>query len=150
MRLQHAASSSLFEFREEPDGTRCLFDLIDLLLAADDGAIHIVDELERSLHPVLARQLLRVFMARNASHTAQLLYSTHEASVTSRDLFRWDGVWLVGRGASGNSRVCSLDRFKERFDKDISKAYLEGGYGAVPVFSGFGFAKRGDGDASHS
>ena len=150
VRLQHTAPGSLFEFGEESDGTRRLFDLIDLLLTADDDAVYVVDELERSLHPMLVRQFLRFFMARNASHTSQLIFSTHEASIMSQDLFRRDEIWFVDRDASGNSRIYSLDRFKERFDKDISKAYLEGRYGAVPVFSDLQFAKRGDTDATNS
>ena len=35
----------------------------------------------------------------------------------------------------------SLDRFKERYDKKLSKAYLEGRYGAIPVFNRFDFGK---------
>lgn len=59
MRLQHAASSSPFEFSDESDGTRRLFDLIDLLLTADDDVVYIVDELERSLHPMARMPTLR-------------------------------------------------------------------------------------------
>lgn len=42
------------------------------------------------------------------------------------------------------STIYSLDRFKERYDKVLSKAYLEGRYGAVPVFSSFEFEPKAD------
>ena len=41
------------------------------------------------------------------------------------------------------SKIYSLDRFKERYDKKLSKAYLEGRYGAIPVFKQFTFRKEG-------
>ena len=135
VRLRHTSSRSLFDFAEESDGTRRLFDLIILLLAVGDDNVFIIDELERSLHPMLVKQLLEMFMGLNAKHSAQLIFSTHEASIMSQELFRRDEIWFVDRGTHGDSRLYSLDRFKERFDKDISKAYLEGRYGAVPVFA---------------
>ena len=135
VRLRHASSRSLFDFAEESDGTRRLFDLIILLLAIGDDSVFIIDELERSLHPMLVRQLLKLFMDLNSQHRAQLIFSTHEASIMSQELFRRDEIWFVDRGSRGDSRLYSLDRFKERFDKDISKAYLEGRYGAVPIFA---------------
>lgn len=150
VKLKHASSRSLFDFSEESDGTRRLFDLIILLLAVDDDMVFIIDELERSLHPMLVRQLLTVFMKLNAQHSAQLVFSTHEASIMSQKLFRRDEIWFVDRGANGDSRLYSLDRFKERFDKDISKAYLEGRYGAVPVFTELNLTEQGDTHAADS
>ena len=35
--------------------------------------------------------------------------------------------------------VYKSDIFKERYDKKLSKAYLEGRYGAIPVFQNFNF-----------
>ncbi len=37
--------------------------------------------------------------------------------------------------------VLLADGFKERYDKKLSKAYLEGRYGAIPVFRQFSFRK---------
>ncbi|MBR3225764.1 MAG: ATP-binding protein [Atopobiaceae bacterium] len=147
VRLRHKGSRTPFDFSEESDGTRRLFDLIVLLLAVGDDMVFIVDELERSLHPMLVRRLLTLFMELNEEHSAQLVFSTHEASIMRQDLFRRDEIWFVDRDLDGNSRLYSLDRFKERFDKDISKAYLEGRYGAVPVF---GELKSSNGGLSHA
>lgn len=41
------------------------------------------------------------------------------------------------KDGNNTSNVYSLDKFKERYDKTLSKAYLEGRYGAIPVFSNF-------------
>jgi AAA15 family ATPase/GTPase len=70
----------------------------------------------------------------NAGKACQIVFSSHEASIMDQELFRRDEIWFVDRGDDGASRLYSLDRFKDRFDKDVAKAYLEGRYGAVPAF----------------
>ena len=60
-----------------------------------------------------------------------------------QSLFRRDEVWFVERNEQNTSTIYSLDRFKERYDKRLSKAYLEGRYGAIPVFSSFAFNEEG-------
>ena len=53
IRLNHAKSFFDFGFEEESDGTRRLFDLMDMLLNKREDMLYVVDELERSLHPKL-------------------------------------------------------------------------------------------------
>ena len=55
----------------------------------------------------------------------------------SQELFRRDQIWFVARDNNNNSNLYPLDRFNERYDKKINKAYLEGRYGAIPVFTDF-------------
>lgn len=137
--LHHGKSFYDFRFEDESDGTRRLFDLIDMLLNAKEDAVYVVDELERSLHPKLTEHYLKTFMEYHKEHQNQLLFTTHEASIMDQSLFRRDEVWFVERNAQNTSTIYSLDRFKERYDKRLSKAYLEGRYGAIPVFSSFSY-----------
>lgn len=65
----------------------------------------------------------------------QLLFTTHESSIMDKSIFHRDEIWFVERNAENASAIYSLDHFKERYDKVLSKAYLEGRYGAIPVFS---------------
>ena len=58
-----------------------------------------------------------------------------------QELFRRDEIWFIERDENNVSSIYSLDRFKERYDKKLSKAYLEGRYGAIPVFTSFAFGK---------
>lgn len=138
LRLRHKGATSLFDFCEESDGTRRLFDLMGVLLDEAQDTVYVVDELERSLHPMLVRRFLQLFIELNAEGSCQMVFSSHEASIMDQELFRRDEIWFVDRGADGNSRLYSLDRFKDRFDKDIAKAYLDGRYGAVPAFAHLG------------
>ena len=53
------------------------------------------------------------------------------------NLVRQDEIWFVERNNKNESELYSLDSFKERYDKRVERAYLEGRYGGIPVFSSF-------------
>ena len=59
-----------------------------------------------------------------------------------QSLFRRDEIWFIERDADNKSKVYSLDKFKTRYDKALSKAYLEGRYGAIPVFKSFKYKEE--------
>lgn len=139
--LRHGRSVFDFNFSEESDGTKRLFDLIDMLLTDRPDTVFVVDELERSLHPKLTEHFLKLFMEAHDSVRMQLVFTTHEDTIMNQNLFRRDEIWFVERDADNDSKIYSLDRFKERYDKKLSKAYLEGRYGAIPVFQQFSFQK---------
>ena len=139
--LKHNASLFDFSFEEESDGTKRLFDLIDMLMNKEEDMIFVVDELERSLHPKLTEHFLKLFMDVHSNDKDQLLFTTHEDTIMDQELFRRDEIWFIKRDNRNSSKIYSLDRFKERYDKKLSKAYLEGRYGAIPVFKQFTFKK---------
>lgn len=132
--LEHGNAFSDFEFSEESDGTRRLFDLLDILISNEKNKIYVIDELERSLHPMLTYKFLEMFFKHLEANNTQLLFTTHESTIMDQALLRRDEIWFVERNHDNVSLLYSLDRFKERYDKKLSKAYLEGRYGAVPVF----------------
>lgn len=142
IRLHHNKSFYEFGFDEESDGTRRLFDLMDMLLNKREDVLYVVDELERSLHPKLTERFLQLFMQLHDEQRMQLLFTTHESSIMDQAIFRRDEIWFVERNTENASSIYSLDRFKERYDKVLSKAYLEGRYGAIPVFSTFDFREE--------
>lgn len=140
--LKHGKSAFDFEFAEESDGTKRLFDLIDMLMTKRQDVVFVVDELERSLHPKLTEHFLKLFMEAHVNSRMQLIFTTHEDTIMDQELFRRDEIWFIERDAENASKIYSLDRFKERYDKKLSKAYLEGRYGAIPVFRQFSFQKE--------
>lgn len=140
--LNHGKSFFDFEFGEESDGTKRLFDLVDMLLISREDTVYVVDELERSLHPKLTEHFLKLFMEAHKDKRMQLIFTTHEDTIMDQELFRRDEIWFVERDNENSSHIYSLDRFKERYDKKLSKAYLDGRYGAIPVFRHFAFRKE--------
>lgn len=123
-----------FDILEESDGTRRLFDLFPMLYNPQPK-VYVVDELERSLHPNLVRQFIEQFLTTaNANENGQLIVTTHEATLLDLELLRRDEVWLVEKNQGGASQLYSLEAFKPRHDLDIRKGYLQGRFGAIPVF----------------
>ena len=139
LKLKHGNSFYGFKYKEESDGTRRLFEFLDMLLTDQPSRVYIIDEMERSLHPKLTQHFIELFNKVHENDDVQLIITTHEASIMDQNLFRRDEIWFVERDANNVSSLYSLDRFKERYDKRLSKSYLDGRYGAVPVFSTFRF-----------
>ncbi|WP_310603316.1 AAA family ATPase [Anaerosporobacter sp.] len=139
IKLTHGNSFYDFKFKEESDGTRRLFELLDILLNKSENKVYVIDEMERSLHPKLTSKFIELFDRLHPDQKIQLIFTTHESTIMDQELFRRDEIWFVERDKDNNSNIYSLDKFKERYDKKLSKAYLEGRYGAVPVFTSFNF-----------
>lgn len=132
--FKHGKSMLDFEFCEESDGTRRIFDFLDILLNKNQNSVYVIDEMERSLHPNLFNRFIELLNEYQKQSNIQVIFTTHESSIMKQDLFRRDQIWFIERNKNNDSRIYSLDTFNERFDKKISKAYLEGRYGAIPQF----------------
>lgn len=129
---RHVEGNSIdFELFEESDGTQRLFDLFPVLYGTKDRVI-VIDELERSLHPNLVRRYIEKFLGTN--NTTQLIVTTHESTLLDLTLLRRDEIWFVEKSPSGSSIIYSLEEFKPRHDLDVRKGYLQGRFGAIPVF----------------
>lgn len=131
--LEHENDLALYDFNEESDGTRRLFDLIEILLNYNNEKVFIIDELDRCLHPNLTLEFIKQFL--NSNTKSQLIVTTHESRLLDFNIVRRDEVWFTSREKNGSTKLYSLEDFNERFDKKIDKAYLDGRYGGVPVFS---------------
>ena len=138
IRLHHNKSFYDFGFEEESDGTRRLFDLMDMLLNKRNDVLYVVDELERSLHPKLTEHFLKLFMELHEEQKMQLLFTTHESSIMDQSVFRRDEIWFVEKDDRGVSALYSLADFLDedgdriRKDESYEKNYLLGKYGAIP------------------
>ena len=130
--LNHGNLEDMFEYNDESDGTKRLFDLIPLFYI--NRKVILIDEIDRSLHTNLTRKFLELFYAVAEDRDCQLIATTHDSNLLDLELLRQDEIWFVERQYDHSSKVFSLNRFKERFDKKIDKEYLLGRYGAIPIF----------------
>ncbi|HOD53526.1 MAG TPA: ATP-binding protein [Candidatus Cloacimonadota bacterium] len=123
-----------FNIHEESDGTNRLFDLIPILDMIFQDAVIIVDELDRSLHPLVSRFFIETFFRTNQNNKAQLIVTTHDATLLDVSLLRRDSIWFVKKNHEMSSVLYSLEEYKKvRNDKALQKAYLAGLYGAIPL-----------------
>ncbi len=121
------------DLTEESDGTRRLLDLIPALhdIAAHDG-VYVIDEIDRSLHPMLVRKFLECFFQSCAGGHRQIIVTTHESSLLDLDLLRRDEIWFAEKDSAHATHLYSLADFKVRNDLEIRKHYMQGRFGAVP------------------
>jgi Predicted ATPases len=134
IKFYHGNKSALFNLAEESDGTVRLLDLLEILLAGE-GKTYVIDELDRCLHPSMTYRFVETFLQLAVEKKIQLIVTTHESRLMDFDLLRRDEIWFVNKKKSGETDIYSLEEYNERFDKKIDKAYLEGRYGGVPIFS---------------
>ena len=127
-----------FSIEEESEGTKRFFELaghwINIL---DEGEVLIIDELDRSLHPVLSRNLVQMFNDPKINrNNAQLIFATHDSTLLDVENLCLDRVWLVEKDKESASNLYSLLEFKPREDESLQTGYLLGRYGAVPFIGG--------------
>lgn len=121
-----------FKLNEESDGTRRL---LEYLPAWNDlinySPTFIIDEIERSIHPLIIKELVEKF-SKDESTKGQLIFSTHESNLLDQEVFRTDEIWFTEKNLLGSTKLYSLSDFKEHNTIDIRKGYLNGRYGAIP------------------
>ncbi|AUB79995.1 AAA family ATPase [Candidatus Thiodictyon syntrophicum] len=123
---------------DESRGTRTLFHMGHLLLdVLENGGMVLIDELERSLHPVLALKILAQFNdPRTNPHNAQILFATHDTHLLGTMLgeppLRRDQVWLTEKDPDGATCLYPLTDYKPQPDENVECGYLQGRYGAIP------------------
>lgn len=126
----------LFELNEESDGTQRLMDIIPILISMTlTSQVFIIDELDRSLHPLLISKFLEIYFKMKGinERNNQIIFTTHSSSLLDLDLLRKDEIWFIEKNNFGESNIYSLEEYKPRYDKDIRKGYLSGRFGAIPI-----------------
>lgn len=126
-----------FEIFQESDGSQRVINLLPAFLklsAQTSPKVYVIDEIDRSLHPLLIRQLLEAYLASCSTKTrTQLLLTTHDVMLMDQQLLRRDEMWVAERDNSGASSLFSFSEYKDvRYDKDLRKSYLQGRLGGIP------------------
>ncbi|MBS4070434.1 MAG: ATP-binding protein [Algoriphagus sp.] len=121
-----------FDLKEESDGTVRLLDFVPAFMdVITEPRVFLIDEIERSIHPLLIKELVRKF-SHDSQTKGQLIFTTHESNLLDQELFRQDEIWFAEKTKEGETDLYSLSDFKEHKTIDIRKGYLSGRYGAIP------------------
>ena len=122
----------------ESAGTVTLLDLATRLIPTlRTGGVLCIDEIESSLHPMLAGSILHQFCdERQNPNGAQLVFTTHDTSLLGDILgfapLRRDQIWLTEKDGSGATQLYPLTDFHPRKQENLERGYLQGRYGGVP------------------
>lgn len=132
--LNHGNPDDLFDYIDESDGTKRLFDLLPLFNLKQRNRVILIDEIDRSLHTNLTKRFLELFYEYTENYNCQIIATTHDTNLLDLELLRQDEIWFVERQDNHSSKIFSLNKFKQRYDKRIDRDYLLGRYGAIPIF----------------
>jgi AAA15 family ATPase/GTPase len=122
-----------FKLSEESDGTKRLLHLMPALHALQNqDVVFFIDEIDRSMHPMLVWKFLEFFLKGCNQSGRQVIVTTHESNLLDLELLRRDEIWFVEKNQAGATNLYPLTDFKVRQDLEIRKHYLQGRFGAVP------------------
>ena len=141
IKFEHSPTRSdrrhLVDIDDESDGTRRLFafagPLLDIL---DNSLVVVIDELDRSLHPLLLAYLIRRINSTGTpddGKRAQLVATLHDVSLL-RDVLDRSQIWFTDKDrASEAASLTPLSDFSPRPREALVRGYLGGRYGGVPI-----------------
>ena len=150
IRLLHRLGDTAVPFKmdQESDGTLAYLALLGPAVdAIKKGTPLLIDELDASLHPLLAIQLLRLFNTPSSNPKgAQLIFNTHDTNLLSSGVLRRDQIWFTEKGNDATSHLYPLSDFKPRRQENLQNGYLQGRYGAIPFINPDAFLLRFEAD----
>jgi AAA15 family ATPase/GTPase len=122
-------------FEDESTGTQELFNIgIMAITSLETGTPFFVDELNNNLHPKLSKMLIQLFHDPESNpKNAQLIFTTHETTLLSKENFRKDQIWFTQKNIEGATELYSAQDFDGvRDDIPFDKWYMAGKFGAIP------------------
>ena len=141
VKFEHSPRQSggrhLVDLEDESDGTRRLFAFagpwLDIL---DNDRVVVIDELDRSLHPLLVASLIRRINSAGTPEDekrAQLVATLHDVSLL-RDVLDRSQIWFTDKDRRSEAATLTpLSDFSPRPREALVRGYLGGRYGGVPI-----------------
>ena len=132
---QEKIGTTDLSFEQQSKGSNILFALGgDILYKLKLGGIYLIDEINTSLHPKLAKFLIQLFQNPISNpKNAQIIFTTHETAFLDKDLFRKDQIWFTEKNEYGETELFSAQDFdKVREDTPFDKWYMAGKFGGIP------------------
>lgn len=119
----------------ESDGTRRLIEYMPLLYSVlKEDAVYIVDEIERSIHPIMIKNIIsKISESREAK--GQLIFTTHESCLLDQSIFRPDEIWFAQKDVDQSTQLYPLSDYNIHKTANIENGYLNGRYGGIPFLS---------------
>jgi hypothetical protein len=131
----HVCEEKEFDLQQESSGTLRFLTYIQRIVdMTDKGGVFIVDEMSSKLHPLLTKFIIDIFQG-SENTKAQLVFTTHDISLLNKEQFRRDEVVFIDKNQRGESSLYALSDLKVRDDATFNKDYLQGKYGAIPIFN---------------
>lgn len=124
-----------FKLGLESDGTKRLIEYLPALNGIiNEQRVYLIDEIERSIHPVTIKDILtKISLDEKAK--GQLIFTTHESCLLDQNILRPDEIWFAQKDVNNASRLYPLSDFNIHHTANIENGYLNGRYGGIPFLS---------------
>ena len=133
--IKHEGIPPTFNLSEESEGTRKIIEYLPYINSLENlgESTIIVDEIERSVHPVLIKKLLKLIM-NNKQGEGQLIFTTHNSHLLDLSILRKDEIWFVEKKPQGSTIIYPLCDYiiSKSEEKRLEQMYLDGRFGAIP------------------
>ncbi len=125
-----------FDFMmDESSGTQIVAGLLGVFLAVlESGGVVAVDELDRSLHPLLLIEIVRLFKDKRYNHRgAQLVFTVHNTDILDVNLLRISEVGIISKTLQEGSTITRISDFPDISNvENFRKQYLTGRFSGIP------------------
>lgn len=130
-----AGTLSPMPLQSESDGTHRMIEYMPMMFALNhSNKVFIIDEIERSVHPILIKQLVSL-LSKDIEVQGQLIFTTHESCLLDQDILRPDEIWFAEKDPNQATKLYPLSEFNIHRTANIENGYLNGRYGGIPFLS---------------
>lgn len=131
----HGREIALDLERDESEGTKVVAGLVGMsLLVLKTGGVLVVDGLDKSIHSLVFREVVRLFKDREYNrHNAQLVFTAHNTDLLDADTLRVSEVGIVDKSQDGGTIVHRISDYRDmRNVLNFRKQYLQGTFQGLP------------------
>lgn len=124
-----------FKFQEESEGTQIVAGILGIFLSVlSRGGVLVIDELEKSLHPLILTEIIRLFKDRRYNvQNAQLIFTAHNTDILDDDLLRVSEIAIVRKTLKQGSILRRIAEFDGvRNVSNFRRQYLQGSFSGIP------------------
>jgi AAA15 family ATPase/GTPase len=127
-----------FPLAIESEGTRKVLYLLGPLYDSIKlNNLLIIDEFDSKFHTLLTKEILKIFH-RFSKNESQLIAIVQDSCLMDSSILRPDQIWFIDKdNITNESQLYSLVEYKIKKKNHYGKDYLEGQYGAIPLFSDY-------------
>jgi len=119
----------------ESDGTIRLIEYVPVIyLILNQECTVIIDEIERSLHPILVKGIISK-LSESKTAKGQIVFTTHESCLLDKEILRPDEIWFAQKDEDQATQLYPLSDFNIHKTANIENGYLNGRYGGIPFLS---------------
>ena len=120
---------------EESLGTNILFHLLKRILPVlKNGGVIFIDELDKSLHPLILIKIIEMFKDKDYNkNNAQLVFTSHCTDILEDEVLKRCEVGIVSKELEKGTEIIRVSDFCDiNDDYNLRKLYLTGVLGGIP------------------